>query len=450
MTDSLSASPVRPEPATAGIDSSETDVGSVFVSNYPPYSAWGTEGIGSVDRVLAQPPRPDTPLGLYLHIPFCRKRCKFCYYRVYTDKNFDEIGSYVEALAGEIERLAQHPAIANRPLKFVYFGGGTPSYLSVKHLNTLAERVQRVLPWDGVEEVAFECEPGTLTHSKLEAIRKIGVTRLSLGIENLDDEILRENGRAHVSKEVWRCLPWIRELGFEQLNIDLIAGMVGEHWSAWRDTVAKTVDLGPDSVTIYQLELPFNTGYAKRLLDGTLRSPLADWDQKRAWQQYAFEQLAEAGYQQSSAYTMVKSPDQEFVYRNSVWQGCDLLGTGVASFSHLSGVHFQNADGWGEYLARASQGQSTVSRAFETSAEDRLIREFILQLKLGHLQTAPFLEKFGVDVVARWQKPLSKLRDEGLLQYSDSEIELSTDGLLRVDTLLPNFYAEIHHGARYT
>ena len=276
------------------------------------------------------------------------------------------------------------------------------------------------------------------------------MTRLSLGIENFDDEVLRENGRAHVSKEIWRCLPWIEELGFEQLNIDLIAGMVGENWSAWRATVAKTVELAPDSVTIYQLELPFNSGYAKRLLDGTLRSPLADWNQKRAWHQYAFEQLAEAGYHSSSAYTMVKNPDQTFVYRNSVWQGCDLLGTGVASFSHLSGVHFQNYDGWGEYLARATIGQSTVARAYETTADERLIREFVLQLKVGRLSTAPFQEKFGVDVVERWAKPLGQLRDEGLLEFSRDEIRLSVDGLLRVDTLLPRFYAANHQGTRYT
>ncbi len=440
----------RPEPATAGMATPETEVGSVFVSNYPPYSAWSEEAVPAVERALSGPPQTATPLGLYLHIPFCRKRCKFCYFRVYTDKNFDEIGSYVDALAAEVEALSQQPAVAGRPLRFVYFGGGTPSYLSVKHLHRLVERVQGALPWNGVEEVTFECEPGTLTRSKLEAIRAIGVTRLSLGIENFDDEVLRENGRAHVSKEIWRCLPWIEELGFEQLNIDLIAGMVGENWTAWRDTVARTVDLAPDSVTIYQLELPFNTRYAKGLMQGEVDNSFADWDQKRAWQLYAFEQLAAAGYHQSSAYTMVKEPKQRFVYRNSVWQGCDLLGTGVASFSHLSGVHFQNLDGWGEYLARATRGESTVARAFVTSEEDRLTREFILQLKLGRLATTPFAAKFGVDVVQRWYEPLTALRDEGMLDFGPDEIVLTTDGLLRVDSLLPRFYADRYRGARYT
>ena len=103
------------------------------------------------------------------------------------------------------------------------------------------------MPWDSAEEVAFECEPGTLTQGKLEAIKEIGVTRLSLGVENLNDDILAENGRAHLSKEVYRVMPWIDALDFDQVNIDLIAGMVGETWDSWRDTVQRTIDLNPDS-----------------------------------------------------------------------------------------------------------------------------------------------------------------------------------------------------------
>ena len=137
----------KPEPATAGIDSKDTTVGSVFVSNYPPYSAWGESDVPEVHRVLDEPPRPDATLGLYLHIPFCRKRCKFCYFRVYTDKNSSEIDTYLNALGKEVELYSEQPAIAGRPLRFVYFGGGTPSYISVKHLTALVERVKNVMPW---------------------------------------------------------------------------------------------------------------------------------------------------------------------------------------------------------------------------------------------------------------------------------------------------------------
>ena len=441
----------EPEPATAGRETEETEVGSVFVSNYPPFSFWHRDQLPAIEEVLAAKPRPETDFGLYLHIPFCRKRCKFCYFRVFTDKNFDEIGGYLDALGREVELYSRQPAIAGRPLKFVYFGGGTPSYISVKHLHALVDRIQAAIPWHGVEEVSFECEPGTLTESKVHAIKEIGVTRLSLGIENFNDEILRANGRAHESKEIKRCLPWIEDAGFDQLNIDLIAGMIGERWASWRETVARTVDLAPDSVTIYQLELPFNTRFSGRILDGSFDTPLASWEDKRAWQDYAYNELAKVGYEVSSAYTMVRSRERtKFVYRDSVWAGCDLLGTGVASFSHLGGVHFQNIDGWGEYLATLAENRLALGRAMTTSDRERLVRELILQLKRGYLEAAPFASKFGVDILAEFAGQWTALAERGMLEIGDGSVRLTRTGLLQVDTLLPAFYDRKYHGARYT
>ncbi len=195
---------VLADPATSPAKKSATEVGSVFVSNYPAYSFWNEEDVTTVQNKLQQPSTSDKSFGLYMHIPFCRKRCKFCYFKVYTGKNSSEIQNYLDALVKELEIYGNLPSVQNRPLRYVYFGGGTPSFISVKHLQFLVEHAKAALPWDQVEEVAFECEPGTLTKSKLAAIRDIGVTRLSVGVEHFNDEILRDNGRAHVSKEIYR------------------------------------------------------------------------------------------------------------------------------------------------------------------------------------------------------------------------------------------------------
>src|SRR5207249_6390553 len=203
--------------------------------------------------------------------------------------------------------------------------------------------------WDGAEEVTFECEPGTLQYHKLEALKTFGVTRLSLGIENFSDKILEENGRAHLSAEIYRSYAWARDLNFDQINIDLIAGMVGETWENWRECVRKTIELSPDSVTVYQMELPYNTVFSKELRvigqDEPSTFTVADWPTKRAWVDYAFHELAAAGYEISSAYTMVKDRDRcRFVYRDSLWHGADMFGTGVVSFGHVNGVHVPNGD----------------------------------------------------------------------------------------------------------
>ena len=185
--------------------SEDTEAGNYFVANYPPFSFWGEQDVACVDSLLNSPAPTDIPLGLYLHIPFCRKRCHFCYFRVYTDKNSSEIRSYLDATIQELETYAAKPYMQGRKPKFVYFGGGTPSYLSAQQLASLTERMQAILPWDEAEEVTFECEPGTLSEKKLEVIKNFGVTRLSLGIENFNDHILETNGRAHRTEEVFRA-----------------------------------------------------------------------------------------------------------------------------------------------------------------------------------------------------------------------------------------------------
>ena len=355
----------------------KTGLGNYFVANYPPFSFWTPAELPAAERVLQAPPQPGTPLGLYLHIPFCRKRCKFCYFRVYVDKNARDVETYLDALVREVELYSKMPVTGGRPLQFVYFGGGTPSFLSATQLRGLVERLRPLLSWDQAEEVTFECEPGTLQQHKLEALRGLGVTRLSLGVENFDDAILEANGRAHHSAEIFRAYGWARKLGFDQINIDLIAGMVGETWDNWKSCVRKTIELDPDSVTIYQMELPFNTVYSKELRshgeqEGTSVG-IADWPTKRAWVSYAFDEMTAAGYEVSSAYTVVKDRKRcRFVYRDSLWHGADMLGTGVASFGHLSGVHVQNVDGWEEYVGLLQQGHLPLHRALPVGPREPL------------------------------------------------------------------------------
>jgi oxygen-independent coproporphyrinogen-3 oxidase len=441
--------------ATVKTSQEKTGLGNYFVANYPPFSFWKPAHLPEAHAVLHSSPKPDTPLGLYLHIPFCRKRCKFCYFRVYTDKNARDVETYLDALVKEIELYSRLSIIGGRRLLYVYFGGGTPSFLSASQLRSLTDRITHFLPWDGAEEVTFECEPGTLQQPKLEALKALGVTRLSLGIENFDDKILEENGRAHHSAEIYRAYAWARDLHFDQINIDLIAGMVGETWENWRKCLQKTIELNPDSVTIYQMELPFNTVYSKELRvvgqDAPGTFSVADWPTKRAWVNYAFDELSNAGYEVSSAYTMVLDRRRcRFVYRDGLWHGADMLGTGVASFGHASGVHMQNVDSWEQYVGMVQQGQLPLNRALPITPRERLIREMILQLKTGSLEVDYFRSKFGFDIRQEFAEGLSWLAEEGFLTAGEEWIELTRTGLLQIDRLLPIFFQPEYRGTRYT
>jgi oxygen-independent coproporphyrinogen-3 oxidase len=430
----------------------KTEVGSYFIANYPPFSQWKPEYLDEAREAIGSPPRENTPLGLYLHIPFCRKRCKFCYFKVLTDVNAAEIERYVSALSKEIELVSRQPVMGGRPFRFVYFGGGTPSFLSVRQLTALVNRLEENIRWDHAEEVTFECEPGTLSESKVHALKDLGVTRLSLGVENFNDEILRENGRAHLSHEIYRAWDWIQAADYPNVNIDLIAGMVGETWDNWRECVRRTIELDPHSVTIYQMELPFNTVYSKDILGNHVETPVADWPTKRAWVDYAFNELAAHGYSVSSAYTMVKDPAKvNFSYRDNLWQGSDLLATGIASFGHIQGVHYQNKPEWNDYLGDLlDRGELPLGRAMRPTPHQLLVREMILQLKKGWLNAGYFRRKFGVEILDEWRDVWNNYAEEELLTIEGDRIELTRKGLLRVDAMLPAFFEPEHQGVRYT
>jgi oxygen-independent coproporphyrinogen III oxidase len=417
-----------------------TEPGSYFVANYPPFARWTTAAVPEVLAAFAAPPAA-VPLGLYLHVPFCRKRCKFCYFRVYTDVAASDVERYSLALAREAGIAAAQPAVTGRSLRYVYFGGGTPSFLSVKQLQRLVAGIHESFGWDDAEEVTFECEPGTLSEPKVHALKALGMTRISLGVENFDDGILEANGRAHLSAEILRAWDWIKAAGFPSTNVDLIAGMVGETDETWATTVEKTLALEPDSVTIYQMELPFNTVFVKDAKGEGRDVPVADWATKRRWVGEAFDRFLSRGYAVSSGYTLVRDPARvQFRYRDMLWEGADLVALGVASFGHLSGVHYQNEPHWEPYLEAVEAGRLPVHRGLRPTRRELLIRELVLGLKKGTVDTRRLAAKYGVDPLVEWEAAWTRLEREGWLERRTPHPVLTRAGLLRVDALLPAFF----------
>jgi len=429
----------------------DTKAGNYFVSNYPPFSFWGEEDVPCVDSLLNSPTPGKAPLGLYYHVPFCRKRCHFCYFRVYTDKNSSDIRRYLAATMQELRQYADKSYLRGRKPKYVYFGGGTPSYLSAQQLMELTDEMKAILPWDEAEEVTFECEPGTLSEKKLDVIKNFGVTRLSLGIENFNDHVLETNGRAHRSAEVFKAYEYARGLGYDNINVDLIAGMLEETEENWVDCIQRVKDLSPDCITIYQMEIPFNTTIYKSMKDqGKLTAPVADWPTKRRWTDYAFRELESAGYTVTSAYTAVKNPEStKFVYRDRLWTGSDMISLGVASFGHLGGIHYQNLVHIEEYISKIEQGETPVSRALLTNQEERFIRELILQFKLGRVSLSYFDQKFGQSVEERFAPILQELKESECLSRIGDDLILSREALLKVDSLLHSFFLPKHQDSRY-
>ena len=428
----------------------EPIAGSYFVSNYPPFSCWNEDGAKGFRAALDNEVALNTPLGLYLHVPFCVQRCQYCYYLSYDDRK-DDVSAYLAALDKEAALYAELPALRERPVDFCYVGGGTPSLLAPKAIEELFASLRARFDLGSIREITFECAPLSVSRDKLEALRDAGVTRISMGVQQLDDAVLERNGRVHRVKHVERARQLIREAGFDLVNLDLIAGLVDESDESFDRSLERVIQLAPESVTIYQLEIPLNTPLYAELCEGRIEPAGLEWAVKRDRHGRAFERLEKAGYKVRSAYSAVRDVDKHaFQYQDLQYRGADLVGLGVSAFSHVAGVNHQNRASLSEYMARAAAGELPLWRGHSLSREERFVREFILQLKLGGLDRDSFFKRHGMDPGERFASTLRELQRQQLLTLSDGRIECTREGLLRVDRILPLFYLPEHADIRYS
>lgn len=433
----------------ADLAAQEPVEGNYFVAAYPPFSCWRADLVPEAERALAGPPGA-CPLGLYVHVPFCAHRCQYCYYLAFAGHSAAQIDDYVAALLQELALVRSQPAIAGRPLAFAYFGGGTPSLLPVAGLRRLLGGLCALFPLESAEEVTFECAPRSVTREKLALLHAAGVNRLSLGVQQLDDDVLRRNGRIHLVADVAEAWEAIREIPFDEVNIDLIVGLVGESDASFFQSLERVLQMAPESITIYQLEIPRNTPLARKLRDSPGTEELPSWEIKRARLHEAFARLEESGYRLRSAYAAARgSRHRRFAYQEEQYRGCDLAGVGTSALSYVGGVHYQNLPSQGAYLAAVREERLPLARAYRLHEMEQMTREFVLQLKLGRVETGWFHGKYGIDVRSHFQEPLERLERQGWLLQDAEAVTLTRSGLLRVDRLLAAFYLPEHLGLCY-
>ena len=443
--------PKRDERWNVGND--EPLTGNYFVSAYPPFSSWSPERVPAAHHVLGLRPSPsdaDVPLGLYVHVPFCVKRCAYCYYLSYADRSAEQINAYLDAVRLELGLYRRAVALVDRACSFVYFGGGTPSLLSPRQILRLLGDVNEAFPGPPGREVTFECAPQTVTPDKLDALRAAGVTRVSLGVQQLNDEVLRRNGRVHLERDVERAYAAIRHVGFDVVNTDLMVGLVGETQDTFDASLERVIEMAPESVTLYPLEIPRNTPLYRALRSGELEEDPASWAVKRSRMARGFARLERAGYTVRSAYAAVRDPQRHrFVYQDAQYHGADFIGLGVASFSYLAGVHYQNIANLDAYQTRLADNELPIARAYALNDDERVVRAFVLQLKLGAVSVGNARRTYGVDIRKRFAAPLREVTQLGWAHVDDDAVTLTREGLMRVDRIIPAFYRREHQAIRY-
>jgi len=354
-------------------------------------------------------------IALYIHIPFCRRRCRYCSFTSYAGRAAD-VPAYVRALKTEIGKCAGGESVGS-----IYFGGGTPSLLTADQLGEILATARSGFSVSPAAEISIEANPGTVDEAFLCGIRKLGVNRLSLGVQSLDDDELKMLGRIHSAAQAEETLSLARKSGFTNVNLDLIYGLPGQSLEEWRDTLEKALALAPEHLSLYALSLESGVPMWQDIEEK--RVPAIDPD--LAAEQYELaEDILEAGGYRHYEISNWARPGRECRHNLAYWLNRPYLGVGVAAHSSRDGRRYANTSSLDDYLSAFSSGDLPEKALDETISPGlRLAETVILGLRLDSgVATA------GISDYHR--RTVDEMIGLGLMEYADGNVRLTRRGRL--------------------
>lgn len=359
-------------------------------------------------------------ISLYIHIPFCKQKCFYCDFPSYSGKErFKE--DYVNALIKEIERRASGYII-----KTIFIGGGTPSYLEVDQIERLLSAIKSLNLHKDIE-FSMECNPGVLFKEKLVAMKKGGVNRISFGLQSTKNSLLKEVGRIHSYEEFLENFNLAREVGFENINVDIMYGLPNQTIEDWESTLKTICDIKPDHISAYSLIIEEGTAFYNLYEKGLLKLPTEDME--RTMDSLTKSILKEYGYHQYeiSNYSL---EEKECEHNKIYWQLKEYIGLGTASSSYINGVRIKNIDDIEEYISRITSDLEIYEEEYTNSEGDE-IEEFIfmgLRMNIG-IDVKEFEERFNKSIDSIYEKVLEKNIKSGLLKRDNNRIYLTPLGM---------------------
>ena len=360
-------------------------------------------------------------ISLYIHIPFCVKKCNYCDFNSYTAPEL--VPPYMEALQKEISLYKD----LNRPVKTVYIGGGTPTLLSEKDLEQLIDGVRRRFKIKSGAEFTVEANPGASSREKLLLLRNLGVSRLSLGLQAYQDRLLKVMGRIHSAKEFEESFKNARQAGFDNINTDVIFGLPGQTVSDFMETLEYLIELSPEHISCYSLTVEEGTVFHKWQQQGLLELP--GEDEERAMYHNAVEYLKGQGFIHYEISNFAK-PGRMSRHNMACWEYEDYLGLGAGAHSFMDGFRFYNYPSPQQYIKCLSQKMLPVAKSEHINIREQQAEFCFLGLRLIEgLNKEAFKKRFGKDIHQIYGSTIEKLLASGLLEEDDIHLKLTSRGL---------------------
>ena len=360
---------------------------------------------------------------LYFHIPFCPKLCPYCCFYVETGAR-NKTTAFLDALLREVADASERFAL--RP-ETIYFGGGTPSALTVEQLDHLLAGLRSHLDLSALKEWTFEVNPATVRPEKARLLHAAGVTRISLGVQSWDDALLQTLGRVHDAAQAENTYAILRAAGFENINIDLMFAVPGQTPAQWAATLAKTLALQPEHVSSYCLTYEQDTAYFRQLQLGTFKQ---DDDRDADLFEATMDTLSAAGFAQYEISNYAR-PGRESAHNYAYWRGADYLGFGPSAFSTVGLRRWQALPDTAAYTRRILAGESVEHFVEELSPTTRTgeIAAFAIRTREG----------LAASDLAPWAEPLREFHQLGFLEHRGDRVVLTRRGKLMADAVAEAF-----------
>lgn len=366
-------------------------------------------------------------LGIYVHIPFCKRKCSYCDFKSFS--NIDEINQkkYVDALIKEI----QNSQNTNKYIvTTIYLGGGTPSFINETYIKDILQAIYKKWEIKNDVEITIEVNPGTITKEKLEAYKNMGINRLSIGLQSTNNYLLNKIGRIHSYEEFIENYILARKIGFENINIDLMLALPEQNMEDLMQSVKKVINLNPEHISIYSLILEENTELWKKVKNKEENLVEDDLEREMYWKsKKAFEAAGYIHYEISN----YAKPGFESKHNKNCWSQKQYLGFGIAAHSYFNGKRFYNVEDLNKYITNIEKNEfkNNIIIEEENRTKEDIAKEYMMLglRKIEGVSISEFQRKFELNPLFYFRFEISKLQEMDLIEVDLDNIRLTKKGL---------------------
>lgn len=373
-------------------------------------------------------------IGLYIHIPFCKQKCSYCDFCSYANKE-SFIKRYIQCVLKEIIEVENNNKIDFENgkddlflVKTIYIGGGTPSLIDSKYIVQIIEDIKLNFEIDEKAEITIEVNPGTVTLEKLEDYNKVGINRLSIGLQSTHEHLLKEIGRIHTYLDFLDTFRFAREAGFENINVDLMIGLPNQTLAEVQDSIEEIVSMEPEHISVYSLILEEGTPLFKKVEEG-LELPDEELERKMYWN---VKRILEAnGYNHYEISNFAKQ-GYESKHNLDCWNQKEYIGFGIAAHSYTNGIRYSNIENLEQYIKNYEEDKTEENLVFHEKQDmEAMQKEYMLLglRKIDGVSIQEFKIKFVANPVFLYHDKLEKLVNEELVEIDGDQIKLTNKGL---------------------